>query len=228
MLRSRPERCPLCGHDVRGVARCEGCGERLLVANDPAPPPRPVRRALGAAGSVLAGATLGMGIAVAGVVHPLLALALVAAVPVTAGSAGAVSRFVRRRRERAWRKRERLAPTPEASMNEARQALAADAGAIVSVRGRVHLEIAAVEGVDHAVARGTAGRFVVYASDGEAVIDDDRVEVAPSLVVRDGDDVEVTGPARLISDDTIGDYRAARARIVFSGTEARPLTIRAR
>jgi hypothetical protein len=39
--------------------------------------------------------------------------------------------------------------------------------------------------------------------------------------------VEVTGPARLISDDTIGDYRAARARIVFAGTEARPLTIRA-
>ena len=223
MLRTRPERCPLCGHDVRGVVRCVGCGERLLVAGDPAPPPAPVRRALGGAGSVLAGATLGVGIALAGVVHPLLALAIVTAVPVTAGSVGAVSRLVKRRRERAWQARPRRAPPEETSIGEARQALAADPSAVVTVRGRVHLEIPVLEGTDHAVARGTSGRFVVYTSDGEALVDDDRLEVSPSLVVRDGDVVEVTGPARLVTEDASSDYRAVRARIVFSGTAESPL-----
>jgi hypothetical protein len=223
MLRTRPERCPLCGHDVRGVVRCEGCGERLLVAGDPAPPPAPVRRALGGAGSVIAGVTFGMGVAVAAAMSPLVALGLVAAVPVAAGSAGLVSRLAKRRRERAWQARARQAPPEETSIGEARQALAADPSAVVTVRGRVHLEIPVLEGTDHAVARGTAGRFVVYTSDGEALVDDDRLEVSPSLVVRDGDVLEVTGPARLVTEDASGDYRAVRARIVFSGTAESPL-----
>lgn len=226
MLRTRPERCPLCGHDVRGVVRCEGCGERLLVAGDPAPTPAPVRRALGGAGSVIAGVTFGMGVAVAAAMSPLVALGLVAAVPVAAGSAGVVSRLAKRRRERAWRARDRAAAPPSESMAAARQALANDPGAIVTVRGRVHLEIPVLEGTDHAVARGTTGRFVVYTSDGEALVDDDHVEVSPSLVVRDGALVEVTGPARLVTDDTAGDYRATRARIVFSATPEAPLRLR--
>lgn len=108
-------------------------------------------------------------------------------------------------------------------MAAARQALANDPGAIVTVCGRVHLEIPVLEGTDHAVARGTVGRFVVFASDGEALVDDDHVEASPSLVVRDGERVEVTGPARLVADDTTDDYRAARARIVFSATRDTPL-----
>ena len=76
---------------------------------------------------------------------------------------------------------------------------------------------------DLVLARGTSGRFVVYTSDGEALVDDDRLEVSPSLVVRDGDVVEVTGPARLVTEDASSDYRAARARIVFSGTAESPL-----
>lgn len=227
MLRARPERCPLCGHDVRGVLRCEGCGERLLVAGEPAPAPAPVQRAFGAAGSALAGASLGVGIAVAGVLHPLLGLGIAAAVPLSAGTARYVSVAWRRRRLRSWRMRERAAAPPGESMAEARQALVADPRAIVRVRGRVHLEIPAIEGTEHAVARGVVGRFAVYTGDGEALVDDDCVEVPPGLLVNDGDLVEVVGPARLLADDTLGDYRAARARIVFAGTEATPLRLRA-
>lgn len=226
MLRQRPERCPLCGHDVRGVVRCEGCGEHLLVAGDPAPPPAPVRRVLGGTASIVAGGALGMSIAIAGAFQPLLGLAIAASVPVTLGGAGAVTRALRRRRERAWRARDRGAPPPDATMAEARRALADDPSAVVTVRGRVHLEIPALEGTDHAVARGAAGRFVVYTSDGEALVDDDRVDVPTSLVVRDGALVEIVGPAHLVLDDASGDYRASRARIVFDGTAERPITIR--
>lgn len=222
MLRTRPEHCPLCGHDVRGVVRCAGCGERLLVANEPALLPR----VIGGTGSIVAGVTMGVAVAVGGVVHPLLALAGVAVAPVAWGAWSAIAKAQRARRERGWRVRERGAP-PSDSIAAARQALAHDAGAVVCVRGRVQLEIPIVEGTDHAVSRGAVGRFVVYASDGEALIDDDCVDIAPELTVRDGALVEVEGPARLVLDDALGEYRAARPRIVFSGTARHPLTLRA-
>lgn len=212
---------------MRGVVRCEGCGERLLVANDPAPRPTNVRRAIGGTTSVVAGAAVGMGVAIAAVVSPIVALGLVAAVPLAAGGVGLASRIAQRRRERAFRARERPAPPPDETLADARQALAADPHAIVTVRGRVHLEIPVVEGTNQAVARGAVGRFVVFASDGEALVDDDRVDVPSDLVVKDGALVEVVGPARLIADDATGDYRVARSRIVFSATGDQPLRLRA-
>ena len=68
---------------------------------------------------------------------------------------------------------------------------------------------------------------MLYTHDGEALIDDDAVEVASNARASDGDLLEVTGRARLVMLDGVeSDYRSSRARLVFEGTSTEPLRIR--
>jgi hypothetical protein len=226
MLRARPDRCPYCGHDVSGVLRCARCREAVPDGAPDVSRAPPIRGVGGTLSAVVGGSAVLAGVAAVALVQPVLAIGVAVASPLALGlvrSASArVASYVRRRAQRG--------PPPRGdAMIEARQALLARPGEPVSVRGRVRIELPVVEGTDEAVRAGRAGRFVIETDAGEALVDDDGLVAEPSLLVRDGDLVEVTGPARLVHEDTSSSagYRApVAARIVFDGTAERPLVIR--
>lgn len=235
MLRTRSDRCPLCAQP--GVAlevRCPRCGEKLPWATPDGPSGPEVRgvgRALGeiVGGAALGGSAVAVGVVlgVAAAVQPLVALGI--------ASVSSMAILLRRStKDRVARRRPRPArrgPLPRGDTFEAaRHALAKAPDEPVTIRGRVRLEVPVVEGTDDAVRNRRVGRFVIETDAGEALVDDDGLVADASLVVRDGEEVEVTGPARLVHDHGVAreGYRGpAATRIVFDGTLARPLIVRA-
>ncbi len=215
MLRTRPQRCPYCAHDLGARLVCPHCREPVPISGSleernawgssyltfERPFPKWVKPTIGA--GVLATIALTsvwpitpfvlFGAAVVALVHVLVA-------PV-------VARLVRQLRgERA--------PT---SLADVRARLEAHEGtASVLVRGRVRTVIAASVFTRRAVWKGVGGRFYVETPDGQALVDDDRLEIASHESVSDGDLLEVRGPARLVGDE-----------IVFDGTAREPLYARA-
>lgn len=226
MLRNRPERCPYCDHDVRGRLVCMHCREPLPISGSieerngwersyllsEVPWPRWVFPAL-LGGSILAVTLVLLWPETVFLVFgaPVVALLVAAAQPTLA---------------RVWRHvRGERAPT---RLSDACEKLAVEGDALVMVRGRVRTEVPASPFTRYALWKGVGGRFVVATSDGEALIDDDQVEIASHERARDGDLVEVIGPARVVAVDAAAEYRGASGgRIVFEGTVERPLRIRA-
>jgi hypothetical protein len=227
MLRVRPDRCPYCGHGVSGALRCARCGEALPDVTSEVSRASEVRGVGGTLGAVIGGSAVLAGVAAAAVVQPLLALGIAVVSPFALGVAGSV---VSRARAYARRHARRAAPPSGEAWRIARDALVTRPDDPITVMGRVRLEIPVIEGTDDAVRGGRAGRFVIETDAGEALVDDDGLVADAALVVHDGERVEVTGPARLVHDDRAASegYRGpATTRIVFDGTLARPLVVRA-
>lgn len=226
MLRTRPERCPYCAHDVRGRLVCAHCREPLPISGSieerngwdrsylPSEIPWPRWALPTLLGGTIAAATL--------VCLWPDTVFLVFGAPVVAFLAAAAEPTI----ARVWRHvRGERAPT---RLSDACEKLALEADALVMVRGRVRTEVPASPFTRYALWKGVGGRFVVATSDGEVLIDDDQLEIASHERVGDGDLVEVIGPARLLVADAPGEYRGvSSSRIVFEGTVERPLRVRA-
>jgi hypothetical protein len=214
MLRRRPEICPICGADVRGRIVCQGCGERLPGI---APAPKPTRLLVVTALYIVLGLyRLSAGEpreTIFGIVHFTFGALLLAML-----AWPALLRAVQT--ARAWCGRSGLTDGGLLAPDE------------LVVRGRVRAvlglrvdDATAAEGHGHD-ARG--GRFVVVGEHGQALVDDDQLHLGPfTYSVRDGDEVEVRGPARRAEGSDGGDYRADVPRWVFDGTPQSPVVVSA-
>ena len=222
MLRNRPERCPYCDHDVRGRLVCRHCQQPLPISGS-------IEERDGWASSYLpsetpmprwAPPTLFFGLVCAVVltkVWPDTVFAIFAA-PVVALVVVVLAPSLSRLRRQLRGER-----TPT-RLSDACDTLASNRMTTVTVRGRVRTELPASPCARYALWKGVGGRFFVVTSDGEAFVDDDRIEMAVHERAKDGDLVEVTGHARLQASS--GEYRGSERRIVFEGTNAEPLRIR--
>jgi hypothetical protein len=213
MLRRRLENCPTCRANVRGVIRCGGCGEALPGI---LPPARSLTRPLVVAGLGLAwslyrsqtGELCDVLVSVVLAVPIAILLLLIAWRPC---ERAIQALFARRRAD------SRVAPVGAAG---------------VALRGRVR-GVLGFRVDDSTVAEGRgaqvrAGRFVVEGEGGEAIVDDDRLHLGPfTYCVREGDEVEVVGPARRVEGCEGGDYRGQKSRWVFDGSEASPVVVSA-
>lgn len=76
--------------------------------------------------------------------------------------------------------------------------------------------------------RARGGRFLVEGEHGEALVDEDQLQLgAFTYCIRDGDEVEVRGPARREEVGDGGDYRAGKSRWVFDGSAQFPVVVSA-
>ncbi|MBN8612039.1 MAG: hypothetical protein J0L92_15705 [Deltaproteobacteria bacterium] len=222
MLRNRPERCPYCDHDVRGRLLCGHCRQPMPISGSIEerdgwsrsylPSERPWPRWMlptlvsGVVAEILL-VEVWPEMLYAIVVAPVLALVIAFVAP----SIARVRRQLRGER----------VPT---RLSEACERLATERDAIVTVRGHVRTELPASPFARYALWKGVGGRFFVVTSDGEAFVDDDRIEMALHERAGDGELVEVTGPARLEAEAS--EYRGSQRRVVFEGTSTEPLRIR--
>lgn len=210
MLRRRPETCPICNADVRDRIVCEGCGERVPGIERPA---RSITRPLLVAAVALAWGSYRFAggdprDVIIGLVHVVTALVLVL--------------FVTRRP---------FARAIQAVLAGRGGETVSDESGDVTFRGRVR-GVLGFRVDDPAVAEGRgaaarSGRFVVEGPLGQAVVDDDALHLGPfTYCVREGDEVEVRGPARR-ADPVDRDYRGQASRWVFDGTERSPVVVSA-
>jgi hypothetical protein len=213
MLRRRLEQCPICHADVRGRIRCEGCGEPLPGI---VPRARSLTRPLLVAGLGLAWSfyRLQTGGLRGALVVPTLLVVVVGLLVLLAWRpcARAIQALFARRLTD-------LGSAPQGA-------------AEVALRGRVRAVLGfRVDDATAAEGRGAdvhAGRFVVEGEGGEAIVDDDRLHLGPfTYCVRDGDEVEVRGPARRIEALESGDYRGQKNRWIFDGTAESPVVVSA-
>lgn len=213
MLRRRLEQCPICHADVRGRIRCEGCGEPLPGIQ---PRARSLTRPLLVAGLGLAWSfyRLQTGGLRGALVVPTLLVVVVGLLVLLAWRpcARAIQALFARR----------LTDLGSAPQGASEVALRGRVRAVLGFRAD---DATAAEGRG---ADAVGGRFAVEGEDGEAIVDDDRLHLGPfTYCVRDGDEVEVRGPARRIEALESGDYRGQKSRWIFDGTPESPVVVSA-
>lgn len=213
MLRKRPEICPVCHADVRGRLLCERCGEAL-----PGIAPRPRAAAVPLAIALLALAWGLYRVQRGGAADVALGTVHLAAAAIL--FARCVRRPVARLVQSVAQLRGHSGTTSDRADGE------------VLVRGRVRAVLGyRLDDAISAEGRGEAvqsGRFVVEGEHEAALVDDDCLCLGPfTYCIRDGDEVEVRGPARRAEVVEGGDDRGQKSRWVLDGSVQSPVVVSA-